>query len=122
MTKDTVDIYTGQAAPEDPWGICPRRRSPRAPRGFLNDEPGLRPPEWIQRWQVRLPALDAREVADVNHYTILMSDRGAAAVSGAVLESCARCGNQFQIRARHTRSAARSAMEAPPAADAEPPT
>ena len=94
MTKDAVDIYTGQAAPEDPWASA------------LADD----------------PALDAREVADVNHYTILMSDRGAAAVSGAVLESCARCGNEFQIRARHTRSAARSAMEAPPAADAEPPT
>ena len=90
MTEDTVDMYTGQAVP-DALGHFP---SPtiflRAPRGFLNDEPGLWAPAWIQQWQDRLPALDVREVADVNHYTILMSDRGAAAVSGAVLETLQR--------------------------------
>lgn len=32
----------------------------------------------------RLPGLTGTLVPDVNHYTILMTDRGAAAVSGVV--------------------------------------
>jgi lipase len=90
MTEDTVDMYSGQAVPEALGHLPSPTIFLRAPRGLLNDEPGLWPPEWIQQWQDRLPALDVREVADVNHYTILMSDRGAAAVSGAVLETLQR--------------------------------
>jgi len=65
----------------------------RSPRGFFNDEPGLYPPDRIRYWQDQLPGLGVREVAGVNHYTILFSDTGADAVTGAVLETMQRASS-----------------------------
>ena len=62
----------------------------RAPRGFLNDEPGLWPPDSLRDWQQHFPGLDVREVGSVNHYTILFNDAGLSAVQGAVRESLER--------------------------------
>lgn len=90
MIADTPDQY----GPAPMLNAVAELPSPtillRSPRGFFNDEPGLYPPERIRYWQESLPALDVRDVADVNHYTILFSDQGAAAVSGAVLETLQR--------------------------------
>lgn len=52
-----------------------------APRGLQNETPGLYPPAVLDRWRTALPALTVHEVADVNHYTIVMGERGAAAVA-----------------------------------------
>ena len=62
----------------------------RAPLGFFNDPPGIYSPEWIQHWQQQLPALDVRLIEGVNHYTIVFTDLGVAAVKDAVLESLRR--------------------------------
>jgi hypothetical protein len=59
----------------------------RAPRGFIDDEPGLYPKDWVGRVRRQIPALDVREVAGVNHYTIVMNDIGATAVVSAVREA-----------------------------------
>lgn len=59
----------------------------RAPRGLQNEPRALYSPEDAARWRRRLPGLSVREVAAVNHYTIVMSDRGAAAVATAVLDT-----------------------------------
>lgn len=56
-----------------------------APRGLLNQTPGLYSPAEIERWRAELPALKIREVPDVNHYTIVMSAAGASAVAREVL-------------------------------------
>ena len=56
----------------------------RAQGGMLGAEPGLYPPDWAAGWQQQLPNVDVRDVAGVNHYTILFSDTGAAAVLAAV--------------------------------------
>lgn len=58
----------------------------RAPRGFINDEPGLYPTGWVERIRQQIPALDIREIPDVNHYTIVMNESGAAAVISAIRE------------------------------------
>ena len=55
-----------------------------APRGLQNETPGLYPPAAIDRWRSHLPGLIVEEVADVNHYTIVMGERGAAAVAEVV--------------------------------------
>ncbi len=56
-----------------------------APRGLLDQgPPGLYPPEVVAEYAGALEHLTAREVDDVNHYTILLTARGADAVAAAV--------------------------------------
>jgi lipase len=56
-----------------------------APRGLLNEVPGLYSPEALGGWTARLPAVTMQEVPDVNHYTIVMGASGASAVAGELL-------------------------------------
>jgi len=56
----------------------------RAPQGLLAQEPGLFPAPWVARWVGEYPALDVREVAGTNHYTLLFNEAGLAAVTRAV--------------------------------------
>jgi lipase len=93
MTEDTIDMHTGLAMPEALEHLPSPTIFLRAPRGLFNDEPGLWAPAWIQEWQQKLPALDVREVPGVNHYTILFSDIGVEAVTGAVLETMQRASS-----------------------------
>lgn len=51
-----------------------------APRGLLDDAP-LYSPDHVRRWQERLPALTTTWTADLNHYTVVMSPRGARLVA-----------------------------------------
>lgn len=55
-----------------------------APRGLLNQTPGLYSPAEIEFWRAELPGLRIREVSDVNHYTIVMGAAGAHAVASEV--------------------------------------
>jgi pimeloyl-ACP methyl ester carboxylesterase len=54
-----------------------------APRGFADDPPGLYPQPTVDAYASRWPDLDVRRVPDVNHYTIVLSRRGASAVARA---------------------------------------
>jgi pimeloyl-ACP methyl ester carboxylesterase len=56
-----------------------------APRGLLNEAPGLYSPDEIERWKIELPAVTIREVPDVNHYTIVMGPAGAGTVAGELM-------------------------------------
>jgi pimeloyl-ACP methyl ester carboxylesterase len=56
----------------------------RAPRGLLDEEPGLFPAHWVAKWAGRFPAVDVREVPGTNHYTLLSNERGLAAIAGAL--------------------------------------
>lgn len=56
----------------------------RAPRGLLNETPGLYPAAVIDRSLALLPGLRVHEVADVNHYSIVMAPAGAARVAAQV--------------------------------------
>lgn len=56
----------------------------RAPRGLLNQTPSLYPIELMPDLAVRFPRMRSSTVADVNHYTILLADRGARALAAAV--------------------------------------
>lgn len=57
----------------------------RAPRGLLDADP-LFTEETVARWQREVPALVARTVPGVNHYTIVLSERGAEAVAEGVCD------------------------------------
>jgi lipase len=51
----------------------------RAPRGLLDADP-LYDPAVVAAWSQRLPQLQVREAADVNHYTIVMTEAGVRQV------------------------------------------
>lgn len=61
----------------------------RAPRGLMNEPTALYSTSTVEEWEARMPGLTTGEVADVNHYTIVMARRGAEAVA-AVVRSVAR--------------------------------
>jgi hypothetical protein len=51
----------------------------------MNETP-LYSPTDVAAWRQRLPGLTTVEVPGVNHYTILMTDRGATAVAAVVTD------------------------------------
>lgn len=59
----------------------------RAPRNLLDEPRPLFPDETVERIRAGLPQLLDRTVPDVNHYTVLLSDRGADAIAASVLAS-----------------------------------
>jgi lipase len=56
----------------------------RAPRGLQGEPPGLYPDELLGSYASVFPEMRYRTVPDVNHYTLLLSERGAAAVAGEI--------------------------------------
>jgi pimeloyl-ACP methyl ester carboxylesterase len=58
-----------------------------APRGLLNQPSPLIPAEVVRHWQGELPNLRVDVVDDVNHYTLVIGERGAAEVARAVRDS-----------------------------------
>jgi pimeloyl-ACP methyl ester carboxylesterase len=89
LREDNLDLLTGDAL----TGAVERLRHPgwflRAPRGLQDEVPPLYPDDVVADWQQRLPRLRMSTVEDVNHYTIALSDRGAAAVAATVEEAAA---------------------------------
>lgn len=55
-----------------------------APRGLLNEQPGLYPQELILHWNARYRSVAVMPVVDVNHYTIVLTRRGGDAIARAV--------------------------------------
>lgn len=56
----------------------------RAPRGQFDQEPPLYPAATVEKWCAGSSHLEATLVPDVNHFTILLTRRGATAVAEAV--------------------------------------
>ena len=59
----------------------------RAQRGLLDDENAFIPTEQAQAFSH--PSIELREVADTNHYTIVLGAEGAHATAGAIREAAA---------------------------------
>lgn len=92
VRADSMDLYGGGAALAALTGLGAGRSQEgravslmTAPRGLLNQAPGLYSPSEVERWSAALPAVTFRQVPDVNHYTIVMGRTGASAVAGEVL-------------------------------------
>src|SRR5690349_4387939 len=58
----------------------------RAPAGLMAEPGGLYPPDLIARHVAAYPQVSVRDVPGVNHYTIVLTGTGAAAVAGAMTE------------------------------------
>ncbi len=71
----------------------------RAPRGLQNDPGPMIPAELAAAWADADPARRrVGEVADVNHYTIVMGAAGARAVAGAIVRPAATRGEDPALR------------------------
>jgi pimeloyl-ACP methyl ester carboxylesterase len=64
----------------------------RAPAGLMAEPGGLYPPALMAEHAAAFSNLDVRDVEAVNHYTILLSERGAAVVSDALTAQAAGTG------------------------------
>ncbi|MEM9564983.1 MAG: alpha/beta hydrolase [Actinomycetota bacterium] len=90
VAKEAV-LVDGGAAIVDPDSASSIERITRpahllwAPRGILDQAPGLYHDAQIDEVVGRLDHLDATLVADVNHYTIVVDDLGAGAVADAIV-------------------------------------
>jgi pimeloyl-ACP methyl ester carboxylesterase len=64
-----------------------------APRGLQNEPNPMQPLELVERWAAQAPGLRRfGQVPDVNHYSLVMGARGAAAVAGAVRGALSETG------------------------------
>jgi lipase len=89
MADDTAELHRGASLLKALHELAVDTQVLRAPRGLLNEPAGLYSPGYLDDWARKLPALRIREVPDVNHYTIVMSEAGAAAVAEGVQEALA---------------------------------
>ena len=84
VKEDSMELYAGESVLAALAGMRQPVTLMTAPRGLLDQAPGLYSPSEIERWRSELPAVTVREVPDVNHYTIVMGVAGAGAVAREV--------------------------------------
>ena len=89
LIEDTAELHRGTALLQALDELAHPVRLLRAPRGLLDEEPGLYSPDYISSWQGRLPDLHISDVPDTNHYTVVMDDPGASAVAAVLAEQVA---------------------------------
>lgn len=77
-----------------------------APRGLMNETPPLYPESTIDRWRESLPQLVTLAAEDVNHYTIVMADKGARMVTNIVRAALNDSGKRVDRLAKHSAVAA----------------
>jgi lipase len=83
MAADSHELYES-AIVDDALDALREFTLLTAPRGLLDETPGLYPPAAIERWRRLLPLGRFIEVPDVNHYTIVMGERGAETVAAHI--------------------------------------
>lgn len=84
VQADTIDLYTGSDGRDALESLSHPAVFLRAERGLLDEETPLYSRELVADVARRVPGLDVRDVPDSNHYTITMTDKGAAAVAAVV--------------------------------------
>lgn len=84
MAEDTADLHRGASLLAALDHLAVDTEVLRAPRGLLNEPAGLYAPGYLESWAAKLPTLRVTQVQDVNHYTIIMGQAGAAAVAESV--------------------------------------
>ncbi len=84
VEADQVDMLQSTAFAEAVEHPHHPRTFLHALRGFADDPPGLYPQATVDAYAARWPDVEIRPVPDVNHYTIVLSRRGASAIADAV--------------------------------------
>lgn len=87
MTEDSRDLLAGDSVRHALQDLNHPAVLLWAPRGLLNESPGLYTHETVDAWAGSHRSLRAEVVPEVNHYTIVMGSSGAARVAAAVKEA-----------------------------------
>lgn len=87
--EDTIDMNTGTVLPDALAQLRHPTRLVTAPRGLLDEEPGLYAPDHLRRMLAESPAVRHERASDLNHYTIVMSAAGADTVAAIIAEEFA---------------------------------
>jgi len=98
VSQDAVDLGSADGYVAALAAMTTPLQFVRAPRGFLNDLPGLYPVEAVTEWKRQIPRLETLEVSDVNHYTIIMAERGAREIASLIERTVARSRSAAQVR------------------------
>jgi pimeloyl-ACP methyl ester carboxylesterase len=77
MAEDTVDMNTGTALPDALAALSKPTLFITVPRGLQNETPGLYAPAHLQKLLGTFPQVRHVRLEDLNHYTVVMSRRGA---------------------------------------------
>jgi lipase len=86
VREDSRGLLDPDAAAADVRALPERTVFLHAERGLLDQPEGLYPQALMVQHTDSFPDLAVRHVADVNHYTILLAERGAAVVRDTVTE------------------------------------
>lgn len=82
--EDTIDLNTGSALPEALAALQHETLFVTAPRGLQDEVPGLYAPAHLDRLLGAYPAVRHERLNELNHYTVVMSARGAHALGALV--------------------------------------
>lgn len=77
MADDTIDMNTGTALPDALAALSKPALFITVPRGLQNETPGLYSPAHLKRLLAAFPQVQHVALGDLNHYTVVMSRRGA---------------------------------------------
>lgn len=78
--EDTVDMTTGELLPMALAALAHPTLFISVPRGLRDEEPGLYPAEHRDRVLAQYPGIRHVHLPGLNHYTVVMSSAGAAAI------------------------------------------
>jgi len=81
---DTVDLNTGTLMPEALAALRHPAALVTVPRGLQNEEPGLYPVDHLAALLAAYPAVGHSRWEGYNHYTVIMSASGGAAVADLI--------------------------------------
>ncbi|WP_256971563.1 alpha/beta hydrolase [Microbacterium esteraromaticum] len=81
MAEDTLDMNTGTALPDALAALPASTLFITVPRGLQNEEPGLYPPAHLATLISTYPRVRHEHLDELNHYTVVMARRGAAALA-----------------------------------------
>lgn len=84
VAADSRDITVGVALPEALERLRHPARLLLAERGLLDQVPPLYPDDALAPWREQLPQLRMDRVDGVNHYTVILHERGTTSVAAAV--------------------------------------
>lgn len=84
MVDDTIDMNTGTALPEALANLQHPTIFISVPLGLQAEPPGLYPADHVAEVLAALPRVRHTRLEDLNHYTIIMGQKGAEAVGELV--------------------------------------
>ena len=88
--EDTIDMNTTSTIADAVAALHRPATLVTVPRGLQNEEPGLYPEPYLQGLLAANPAIVHERWPDFNHYTVVLSDAGAARLAALVRRELAQ--------------------------------